>query len=371
MDTYIRAQTLIRKIESMSGNEDRSLVRVLINVLSHSLSLVMAELIKTQEMDVSQLEAIHITGYSQLTQDQIDTITRISRSALVGSKNKAVRLTFHDCVGGCNGCLNVNNPDNKGLEGLVADIETVYQDNNFSEIISRADLWALLGIWSINQTIIANNEDCDNCEEVPELEVTFKWGRKDCATAPYSDNDVGLPAATFGHSELMDFFSDEFDFNDREVTALMGVHTLGAAKIFNSGFHGTWISGGANGASGAVFFNNQYFINMASLDWTLAQRLCTSLSNVDSDLCSNGQTTGWQWNVAGLGFNLNADMALFKDFDTDSDGKPSCTYTTCPPATTTTDVEEFAASNTVWIQEFSKVYTKMLAHGSHQLQDVN
>eukprot|EP00092_Neocalanus_flemingeri_P009998 GFUD01010778.1.p1 GENE.GFUD01010778.1~~GFUD01010778.1.p1 ORF type:complete len:1132 (+),score=216.75 GFUD01010778.1:194-3397(+) len=37
---------------------------VLINVLSHSLSLVMAELIKTQEMDISQLEAIHITGLS-------------------------------------------------------------------------------------------------------------------------------------------------------------------------------------------------------------------------------------------------------------------------------------------------------------------
>eukprot|EP00092_Neocalanus_flemingeri_P011792 GFUD01012715.1.p1 GENE.GFUD01012715.1~~GFUD01012715.1.p1 ORF type:complete len:422 (+),score=81.87 GFUD01012715.1:188-1453(+) len=64
MDTYIRAQNLIRKIESMSGDVERSLVMVLINVLSHSLSLAMAELIKTQEMDISQLEAIHITGVS-------------------------------------------------------------------------------------------------------------------------------------------------------------------------------------------------------------------------------------------------------------------------------------------------------------------
>eukprot|EP00092_Neocalanus_flemingeri_P012654 GFUD01013637.1.p1 GENE.GFUD01013637.1~~GFUD01013637.1.p1 ORF type:complete len:333 (+),score=66.13 GFUD01013637.1:73-1071(+) len=315
------------------------------------------------------------SDFSQLTQAQIDSIIRTSRSAVRGSKTKAVRLSFHDCVGGCDGCLNVNDPDNKGLEDIVADIETVYQENDFSEIISRADLWALLGIWSINQTIIANNEDCDKCEEVPELEVTFKWGRKDCATAPYSDDDVGLPAATFGHSELMAFFSDEFGFNDREVTALMGVHTLGAAKIFNSGFHGTWVSGGPGGAGGggATYFNNQYFINMATLDWTLAQRRCTSLPDPDhnSELCSAGQKTGWQWNVAGLGFNLNADMALFKDFDTDSDGEPSCTYTTCPSAPTASVVEEFAASNTVWIEDFSKVYTKMLAHGSDLLQDVN
>eukprot|EP00092_Neocalanus_flemingeri_P011794 GFUD01012717.1.p1 GENE.GFUD01012717.1~~GFUD01012717.1.p1 ORF type:complete len:322 (+),score=80.03 GFUD01012717.1:117-1082(+) len=62
MDTYIRAQNLKRKIESMSEDVERNMAMVLINVLSHSLSLVMAELIKTQEVDISQLAAIHITG---------------------------------------------------------------------------------------------------------------------------------------------------------------------------------------------------------------------------------------------------------------------------------------------------------------------
>ena len=28
------------------------------------------------------------------------------------------RLAFHDCVGGCNGCININNPDNNGLQPL-------------------------------------------------------------------------------------------------------------------------------------------------------------------------------------------------------------------------------------------------------------
>ena len=47
------------------------------------------------------------------------------------------RLSFHDCVGGCNGCLNVDNPDNKGLEDLVQLLDKVYKKNDYHRIISR------------------------------------------------------------------------------------------------------------------------------------------------------------------------------------------------------------------------------------------
>ena len=40
----------------------------------------------------------------------------------------------------------------------------------------------------------------------------------------------------------MAFFSSEFNYTEREVTALMGAHTLGGADIFNSGFNGVWVS---------------------------------------------------------------------------------------------------------------------------------
>ena len=49
----------------------------------------------------------------------------------------ARRLSFHDCVGGCNGCLNVNNPDNKGLEDLVKLLDRVFKKNDYHRIISR------------------------------------------------------------------------------------------------------------------------------------------------------------------------------------------------------------------------------------------
>ena len=62
--------------------------------------------------------------------------------------------------GGCDGCLNIHDPDNKGLESVIADLEQVYQDEGFEDILSRADMWALLGIWSIQESINRNNEDC-------------------------------------------------------------------------------------------------------------------------------------------------------------------------------------------------------------------
>ena len=40
----------------------------------------------------------------------------------------------------------------------------------------------------------------------------------------------------------MTYFSTEFGYTEREVTALLGAHTLGRANIFNSGFNGVWVS---------------------------------------------------------------------------------------------------------------------------------
>ena len=88
-------------------------------------------------------------------------------------------------LGGCDGCLNIRHPDNKGLESLLADLEQFYLDEGFDDLISRlenmygpdktrklfprlmyrADMWALLGIWSIQESIKRNNEDCLRCHQ--------------------------------------------------------------------------------------------------------------------------------------------------------------------------------------------------------------
>ena len=114
---------------------------------------------------------------SGLTDSEVSQVLRKARSVVAPAKPAMVRLTFHDCVGGCDGCLNVNDPDNAGLENLVADLEAVYQAESLANIISRADMWALLGIWAVEQTIEKSNDECVDCDTVPDLEVEFQWGR--------------------------------------------------------------------------------------------------------------------------------------------------------------------------------------------------
>jgi len=228
--------------------------------------------------------------------------------------------------------------------------------------LSRADMWAILGVWAVQQTIDNSNSNGIN---VPDLAINYTFGRVDCETAPYSSDVEKFPSSTFNYQEIMSFFSEEFGFSPLEVTALMGAHTLGNAEITNSGFHGTWVQGEAGQ------FNNKYYSNMlvdAGVDWKLRQRPCTKL--VDSSLCSDGQTTGWQYFASGTGFNLVADMALVQDFSVSQDGKPDCDYSSCDLSDSYSDVEDLAASNDYFIQEFGKVYEKVLSHKCDNLQFV-
>jgi len=282
----------------------------------------------------------------------------------------ALRLSFHDCVGGCNGCLNVNNPDNRGLEDLVQLLDTVYKKNDYHRIISRADLWALAGILAVDKTIEANNLACqqklacqpndlaclaDDCFSPPSG-LVFQYGRADCPSSPYFPGDEGLPAATMGHKGVMDFFAEEFGFTVAETVALLGAHTLGKTTTKNSGFNGSWVEGGEG------HFNNEYYKKLVdgSIGWV----------QVDNTL--SGTTRHWQWDAPGVAFMLNVDMALFKDIQVDEEGKSSCTFNTCSlvPEESVEEVVEYAEDNPLWIREFTAVYTKVLAHGSTTLKDL-
>ena len=50
---------------------------------------------------------------------------------------------FHDCVGGCDGCVNLDNDDNAGLDDVVEGFESIYYSNGYDDIVSLADFYAL------------------------------------------------------------------------------------------------------------------------------------------------------------------------------------------------------------------------------------
>ena len=65
---------------------------------------------------------------------------------------------FHDCVGGCNGCINFNNPDNNGLKPGVATLNALYADNGFKSFgASKADFWALAA--SVGLSVAVRNSN--------------------------------------------------------------------------------------------------------------------------------------------------------------------------------------------------------------------
>merc|ERR1712112_586579 len=75
-----------------------------------------------------------IQGCSGLTTAQLNKVIRKSRSTVTSALATMVRLSFHDCVGGCDGCVNIENDTNNGLADLIAALDLVYTDNKFGDI---------------------------------------------------------------------------------------------------------------------------------------------------------------------------------------------------------------------------------------------
>jgi hypothetical protein len=79
-------------------------------------------------------------------------------------------LGFHDCVGGCNGCINFNNPDNNGLKSAADTLKNIYTVNKFSGYgVSLADFWALAATVGVSLSVYASNKSRD-----PTLACTTK-----------------------------------------------------------------------------------------------------------------------------------------------------------------------------------------------------
>jgi len=142
---------------------------------------------------------------------------------------KFVRLSFHDCVGGCDGCVEVHEEENFGLELPMDVLEDVVQDFARNGI-SRADIWALAAMTAC-QKAQPNNNDAIRFPMI-------HFGRRDCGSNPKDGPSRDIPDMNTGTRELFTFFEDEFGFDIEETVAIMGAHTLGRLATENSGVDG-------------------------------------------------------------------------------------------------------------------------------------
>lgn len=179
---------------------------------------------------------------------------------------KLLRSAFHDCMGGCDGSLNLTNSANRGLEGLALELNKAYsfainsQQNPSSFAIfnklSRADFWVLVEeralAWGIKRSGV-----------IPKVNFNsghFSYGR--VSTEPFDlDNYEGtIPGGVDAwQTMLKDFATGLPAINETDIVALLGLHGTGGAKLNNSGFSGKW-----GPPKDQNIVNNHYFINLLS-----------------------------------------------------------------------------------------------------------
>lgn len=139
-----------------------------------------------------------------------------------------------------------NDEANKGLS-IIRDLLHPVQVNN--PAISAADLWTAAGASAVSF--------------LGGPEIPFKFGRTDTDDPSKCPRNGLLPDASQGAEHLREVFY-RMGFNDQEIVALSGGHTLGRAHYTRSGYDGPW-------THTPLKFNNEYFRNLMNLEWVPRQ----------------------------------------------------------------------------------------------------
>jgi len=181
------------------------------------------------------------------------------RNAVINQKANAcpmvVRLAWHaagtfdkkDGSGGSNGSTmrfepESTDPANAGLHIIRHMLHPVKA--NHPEI-TNADLWTFAGTAAI--------------EFLNGPKVPHAFGRIDAPNGTYCPPNGRLPDAAQGAAHLRDVFY-RMGFNDQEIVALSGAHTLGSCHQVRSGYDGPW-------TRNPLKFDNAFFKNLIHMEW--------------------------------------------------------------------------------------------------------
>lgn len=298
---------------------------------------------------------------------------------------KLVRMGFHDCVGGCDGCIDLSNPDNNGLDIPINALEDIVHKYTISQNtgLSRSDIWALAALMAADLSQSSSSR----------VDFPFSWiGRKDCenvnsvcfdkdkqqqACSPTRGPHRQMPSEELTTAQLLHFFSSEFGFNASETVALMGAHTLGSAHRGISGYNGPlgWVPNN-------LVLSNSYYQNLVGGSGGASDSIQTLASAPDwiNNFIDNREIANipsrWQWEQNGF-IMLDVDIALVRDFSDAFDegtgrvtcsflppSSPSSTGTGCPFASVTgVLVAKYKNDELLWLSDFRDVFIKVLLHG--------
>jgi hypothetical protein len=262
-----------------------------------------------------------------------------------------LRLAFHDCVGTCDGCINMENPHHLGLQ-LSLDVLGPMVDQWKEETqLSRADLFAFAGFTAAKYAFGPGEVvDFDYAYGREDCEVTLGLAGEDFdyATQDSAANEVEILPDS--HDSPYEFMTERFGFTDTMTTAIMGVHVLGRMSLENSGHSGLWVNTPCE-------LDGEFYREMINVPW-------------DQE-ASVSQTFGTrqQWGRNGGGNNnkfLNSDMALIVDFEHTegvvNDANCRNDHRNCPEASTLGVAESFRDDAT-FVAAFKNAFLSMISNG--------
>jgi len=178
--------------------------------------------------------------------------------------------------------------------------------------ITYADLYTLAGVVAI--------------EEMGGPKVSWRPGRIDVPDGKTATPNGRLPDAAQGEQHIRDIFY-RMGFDDREIVALLGAHSVGRCHTDRSGYDGPW-------TKAPTMFSNEYYRELIENTWTVRK---------------------WKGpeqytDPSGELMMLPADLALLKD----PKFRPY--------------VEMYAKDEQVFFKDFSKAFSKLLELGCKNLE---
>ena len=126
---------------------------------------------------------------------------------------------LHDCAGGCDGCVNLDDSNNAGLDKIMQELELVYWRNGFDTMVTHADFWALATTVAVEEGMKKAKMGCNEnkgCQRPPCM--NFFWGRRECENAPLSKVVDQIPSPDMTYEATFDYFNRQFGFSPKEVT---------------------------------------------------------------------------------------------------------------------------------------------------------
>ncbi len=251
----------------------------------------------------------------------IEALKSEVRAALVNQKSFAcpiaMRVAWHsggtfdksDGTGGIDGATmrfepEISDDANAGLH-IVRDM--LHHVQKKYTRLSAADLWAFAG--------------CVAIEFMGGPMPPFEFGRTDDPDGKTCPPNGRLPDASQGVDHLREVFY-RMGFNDQEIVALSGGHTVGRCHVVRSGFDGAW-------TNNPLTFDNSYFKNLLEIEWK------------PKDWDGNFQYT----DPSNKLVMLPTDMALIED------------------AEFRVHVERYAADQDLFFKEFASAYGKLMCLG--------